>query len=334
MGRLKSRCRITLASLALLLCSACGGGSGSGGSGGSAATITSVSVTPSGINVQPGAQLQFTADVSGTGNVSQSVNWSVAGSSDDGDLGTISSSGLYIAATTAPNPNTVTVKATSAADPTKSGTANVVIGSSSFQITGVSISPTAPTINTAATQQFTAAVQGTGSFSNAVTWSVDGGMGGDFTVGTISSTGLYSAPLTVPGLGPVTVTATSSVDTTLSATAQVSLIPGVPSITQLSPSTANAADSMQINGKNLMGVPGSVTTVFFPGPNGIELVVLPNPDTSSPTQLNFVAPLSAMSGQVFVQVQEFGGPLQTSNNAAFTRLPRVRIRASQFQERT
>ena len=329
MCRLKWRFLNTLVSLLMLLCTACGGGSGSSGSGGPPPTITSLSVTSPSTTVQPGAQLQFTATVSGTGNFSQSVTWSVSGSSDDGNLGTISSSGLYTASASPPNPNTVTIKATSAADATKSGTASVVVGSSPFQITGVTISPTTPTVKTAATQQFTATVQGTGSFSTAVTWLVDGGVGGDLTIGTISSTGLYSAPQTLPGPDTVTVTATSAVDTTLSATAQVSLIAGPPAIAQLSPSTANAADTIQINGTNLMGVPGSITTVFFPSPGGMQLAVLPRPDMSSPTQLNLVVPLSAMSGQVFVQVQEFGGPLQTSNNATFTRLPRVRIRAAQ-----
>ena len=42
------------------------------------------------------------------------------------------------------------------------------------------------------TQQFAAAVQG--QATPAVTWSVDGGTGGNATVGTIDSQGLYTAP--------------------------------------------------------------------------------------------------------------------------------------------
>jgi hypothetical protein len=318
----------TLTITAILLCIACGGG-GSGGTGGSLPTITLVLVTPSSTNVQPGAQQQFTAAVSGTGNFPQTVTWSLSGNANGSNLGTISSSGVYTASANPPNPNTVTITAKSTLDPSKFGTASVLIGSSPFQITGVTISPTAPTVKTATTQQFTATVQGTGSFSTAVNWSVDGGSG-DFTVGTISSTGLYSAPQTVPGLGTVTVTATSAVDTSLSATAQVNVTQGPPIITQLSPSTANATDSMQVDGTGFGGgINPATVTVIFPGPNGVQLAVLPDLSKSSVTQLGIVVPLSAVSGQVFVQVQAQDGSIQQSNSVAFTRLPRVRIRAGQ-----
>ncbi len=83
----------------------------------------------------------------------------------------------------------------------------------------------------------------------------------------------------VPGLGNVTVTATSAVDTTLSATAQVTVTQkGPPTITQLSASTANAADSMQVNGTGFAGTfagASGTVTVVFPGPEGIPLAVLP-----------------------------------------------------------
>jgi hypothetical protein len=313
--------------LLLLSCSSCGGGSTNSGEPSSA--ITSVSVTPASTNVQLGAQQQFTADISGTGSFSAAVNWSVSGNSDDQNLGTISNSGLYTAAANPPNPNTVTIKATSVLDPSKSGIANVVIGSSPFQITGVTISPTTPNVNTAQTQQFAVAVEGTGSFSNAIVWLVDGGTGGDFAIGTISSSGLYTAPQTVPGNGIVTITATSAVDPTLSATAQVTLTQGPPIVTQISPPSANATDTIQIDGTGLGGAPGLTATVLFPGPNGIQLAVPANLSTSSPTQLTSIVPLSTVSGQVFVQVQEADGSIQLSNGTSFTRLPRVRIRAAQ-----
>lgn len=319
-----------LAITAILFASACGGASGSSG-GPPAPTITSVSIGPPSTSVQPGAQQQFTATVSGTGKFPQTVTWSISGSSDDGNLGTITTSGLYTASANPPNPNAVTIKATSTLDASKSGTASVLVGSSPFQITGVTISPIAPTVKTATTQQFTSTVQGTGSFSTAVIWSVNGGPG-DSTVGTISFTGLYTAPQLVPGLGSVTVTAASAVDTSLSATAQVTIAQGPPVITQISPSTANATDSMQVIGTGFAGTFAGGTgtvTVYFPGPGGIQLAVLPDPSSSSVTQLSVVVPLSAVSGQVFVQVQAQDGSIQQSNRVAFTRLPRVRIRAAQ-----
>src|ERR1700683_1823243 len=70
----------------------------------------------------------------------------------------------------------------------------------------VSISPVSASLLTGGTQQFTATV--TGSRNSAVTWSA--------TSGTVSSSGLYTAPTTT---GSYTVTATSVADTTKSASA-------------------------------------------------------------------------------------------------------------------
>jgi len=327
---MKPRCFDKLAIAALLICGACGGGSL--GSGGPPPTVTSVSITPTSTNVQPGAGQQFTATVSGTGNFPNSVAWSVSGPSDDANLGTISASGFYTANNNPPNPNTVTVTATSIYDSSKAGSASVVIGSAPFQITGVTISPTSANLKTTQTQQFTATVQGTGSFSNAVSWSMADESSGNGTEGTISTSGLYTAPELVPSSGSVTVEVRSAVDTSKLASAQITLTQNPPTITQLSPSTANASDSVQVTGTGFNGtfVGGSGTvTVIFPGPNGIQLAVLPDPSPSSVTQLFVVVPLSAVSGQVFVQVQAQDGSIQQSNAVAFTRLPRVRIRAAQ-----
>src|SRR5438105_15690438 len=71
----------------------------------------------------------------------------------------------------------------------------------------ISVSPTSATIPLGASQQFTAAV--TGTTNPAVTWSVNQVAGGSSQTGQISSTGLYTAPATVPNPATVTVTATA-----------------------------------------------------------------------------------------------------------------------------
>jgi hypothetical protein len=82
----------------------------------------------------------------------------------------------------------------------------------------VSISPLSVTMTPGATQQFTATVAN--STTTTVTWSVDGVSGGNVTVGTISSSGLYAAPTTA---GTHTITATSTADTTASGTAAITI---------------------------------------------------------------------------------------------------------------
>ncbi len=69
----------------------------------------------------------------------------------------------------------------------------------------VTVSPATANVQEGSTQQFTATV--TNTSSTAVNWSVNNVAGGNSTVGTISSTGLYTAPLVVPSPASVTVTA-------------------------------------------------------------------------------------------------------------------------------
>jgi Glycoside hydrolase family 44 len=121
--------RLNIAALAgtgfCIFMSACGGGSG-----GSTTpppptnAITSISVSPNAATI--GAQVQFTANVSGTGSFSSAVKWSVLGTPGSTmSAGTISTTGLYI--TPYPAPPTVSVVATSTQDTTKSGSAMVTL---------------------------------------------------------------------------------------------------------------------------------------------------------------------------------------------------------------
>ena len=85
----------------------------------------------------------------------------------------------------------------------------------------VTMSPTSASLAVSATRQFTATV--TNSGNTTVTWSVDGGSAN----GTVSSSGLYTAPATAVS---ATVRATSNADPTKSATAAVTVY-AAPSIT-------------------------------------------------------------------------------------------------------
>ena len=83
----------------------------------------------------------------------------------------------------------------------------------------ISLSPTSATVPAGSTQQFAATVSNTTNTS--VTWQVEGVTGGSATTGTISSTGVYTAPLSPPSVGQVSVTAISGADSTKSASARV-----------------------------------------------------------------------------------------------------------------
>ena len=87
----------------------------------------------------------------------------------------------------------------------------------------ITVSPTSATVVVKGTQQFTATVSN--ASSTLVNWQVNSVAGGDTTHGTISASGLYTAPPTVPsGANVVTITAVSQAVTTLTATASVTII--------------------------------------------------------------------------------------------------------------
>ena len=108
-------------------------------------------------------------------------------------LGTITSSGLYTAPSVAGGH---TVTATSIVNLRAQGSAAV-------SVISLTVIPVSATLQPNGTQQFTATVQGTPN--QGVTWSVDGVVGGNNMVGTISTSGLYTAP-NQPGSHTVTAT--------------------------------------------------------------------------------------------------------------------------------
>lgn len=177
-----------------------------------AAAGVSVAISPTSASVAVNQTQQFTATVSGSSNTS--ATWSVDGiAGGNTTVGTVSTTGLYTAPGSA---GSHTVTATSAADTTKSASAAVTVTSSAG--VSVTISPTSASVQVNQTKQFTATVSGNSNTS--ATWSVDGVAGGNSTAGTVSTSGLYTAP---GAAGSHTVTATSAADTTKSASAAVTV---------------------------------------------------------------------------------------------------------------
>jgi hypothetical protein len=209
----------------------------------------SVMVTPPAVSVPVGQSQTFIATVSGTSNTA--VTWSISGS------GSITSTGVYTAPSTVPTPPQITVKATSQADSTKSGTAVVTVTSASGGT--VAVAPAAVTVEVFTTQQFSATING--QTSTAVTWQVNGVTGGNTTTGTISTSGLYSAPHSIsnsiipPNGAPVTVQikAVSTANASNSGTATVTLqVPNQQtenSPVELGTSGSNAKDTITSGGK-------------------------------------------------------------------------------------
>ena len=93
-----------------------------------------------------------------------------------------------------------------------------VAKSPSGETVAIALTPTSATVAASGTQQFQAAI--TGTTNTSVTWSVDGVAGGSSAAGTISASGLYTAPAKA---GTHTVKATSAADAKVSAAATVTV---------------------------------------------------------------------------------------------------------------
>ena len=85
----------------------------------------------------------------------------------------------------------------------------------------VKVNPASQTILLGNTQTFSTTVSN--AIDTSVTWAVNGVAGGNSTLGTISPSGVYSAPGDLPSPAAVQITATSGADPSKSATAQVTI---------------------------------------------------------------------------------------------------------------
>jgi len=269
-------------------------------------TITSVTVTPGTGQLRIGDTLRFDADVEGTGPFNHAVSWSVDGiPGGDATHGTITSAGVYTAPPNVPNPDPVTISATSVQDKTKSDNASATVYS-------LVVTPANPTIPFGHTQQFTAQV--TGLDNPAVQFFMKGGFSKITIDGFFTATTPINDPAETDTITTMVVGGGSSVDT------QISIIMPPPVLTSITPNAASAWETVTIDGQDLYGG----AKVFFPGPLGSTLKA--DVKSYSFTEVVATVPLGAVDGPVFMKLQPPGGTT-TTNSLSFTRLPNLRIRA-------
>jgi YVTN family beta-propeller protein len=225
--------------------------------------------------------------------------------------GSISQLGFYTAPSAIPNVNSFVVLATSPVDLQAFATFTITIDSG----VRVQVTPTTATIGAGETQQFTATVTGTSNTS--VTWDVNGKAGGDINNGgTISTSGLYTAPPT--GTSSVTIKAVSGADGTTSGTATVTIVSAAPTLTSVEPQVTEQGAAQQevyLTGTNFT----SNGTVLVNG-NSVPFVYL------TTTLIRAIIPASALnsSGALPIAFQLQPIPPQvgeTSNTQNLTVVP-------------
>ncbi|MFZ0522299.1 MAG: hypothetical protein WAL95_14840 [Candidatus Acidiferrales bacterium] len=216
---------LTIAGLASI--SACGGGSGN-------VQVTAVAITPTTASVPINTQTEFTAAVtlnnSTNNTTTTTVTWYVNGTAGgSAALGLIGASaqdalvGVYTAPAVVPTTTNGEVNITATTPQTPGSTTNSTLITSNTAVltvgagTGLSVSPSTAQVPAGGTQLFSAILNDVND--TAVTWSLSST--GTGNVGTIDSTGLYTAPPNPPAGNVITVTATSG---SLTATATLSVV--------------------------------------------------------------------------------------------------------------
>jgi hypothetical protein len=186
-----------------------------------------VAISPKSTTVAAGGTVTFTASVENL--ESSAVTWKVQEASG---CGTVTSGGVYKAPSTGA---TCHVAATSVSDPTKSDVATITVNPPPPAVT-ISLNATTASVDACKTYAFSATVSN--STDTAVVWTVAEAAGG-----TVSSSGLYTAPSTA---GTYHVVATAHASSSAVQRATVTVKDHVLSIKVNPPTpTVNAGGSQQ-----------------------------------------------------------------------------------------
>jgi hypothetical protein len=121
------------------------------------------------------------------------------------------------------------------------------------------------TLRVTDTVQLTALVSG--STNQKVVWKVNGITGGNSTVGTVSTTGLYVAPATIPTPGTVKVTAVSEADRAKSSSTMLTIVSCAPVPEGIISWWPGESGPQDFSGNNRGSLKGGIT--FVPGEVGL-----------------------------------------------------------------
>ena len=197
--------------------------------------IAAISV-PASVTAGQSVTLQGSGSAAANNHTLSTYQWSAV----SGATLSVQGATTATASVTLPACGLSTVRLTVTDDAGRQDSADVVIGPSSVKTSApptagsstacanttpsiaLDVCPASTSVQAAGgTESFTASVANT--TNDAVVWQVNGIAGGNSTLGTISATGVYTAPATVPSPSTVTVSAMAEADSTVSASSQVTV---------------------------------------------------------------------------------------------------------------
>ena len=180
-----------------------------------APSVTSVTVSPSTATVNKGQSVLLSANVVTSNFASKAVNWTATdGQGDPVEGVTINPLGELSIAPSVGEATVITATATSVFDTTKSASATITVAGGAVTSVTVTSAGSATTVDAGETLQMTATVVAVGNTPKGVTWTATTAGGEAISGVTISDAGLLTVAGTVANNTAITVTATSTYDTT------------------------------------------------------------------------------------------------------------------------
>jgi hypothetical protein len=196
-----------------------------------------VTIAPATASVLLGEPQAFSATVSRAAN--SAVIWSVNGiTGGNATLGTVDASGIYTASANLPAPASVSVRATSAVDATKSSAAVVTITSD----ISVSVSPQTMPVELGASRPFAGVVNSAGNPNREITWSLSGDGCSGNSCGIVDASGMYAAPQILIAPPVISLRATSVADPSKSSVGTI-VVTSSFSLTLTGPSSVSPGDT-------------------------------------------------------------------------------------------
>ena len=292
-----------------------------------------VSISPGTASVELGASQSFHAAISSNGKPDPTIRWSLSGSACPSACGSVDANGNYTSPQILPGTASITLTATSAADPSKQNSASVLITSNfTLQISAPTSLQSGATAGLVATLT---PVPGSNP-SSSLSWSLSGtGCSGStcgvLTVTTtqaaggtaVANTANYTAPVTAPQPDMVTVTVTPQADPTKRQQANITIAQGAS--LAISPATATVAGNNRVTlTASLSGATSNVLSWSVGGVSGGNTalgqicVVGSNPcqslSSGTSTQADYLAPGSIPSSNpVSVRVTSASNPSLTAS---------------------
>ena len=269
-----------------------------------------VSVSPASLSLQTGQMQTFVATVNNDSK-NRGVTWALSGPGCTGAAcgvvsATASASGIaitYSAPASPSNPGVVNLTATAVSDASKSSSAAITITAPPAKL-AIEVSPNSTSVHAKASQNFTAIVQNDPK-NQGVNWTLSGAgctgadcgqlSAGASTSGTPIT---FKAPKNIPNPPSVTLTATSLTDSTISATAMITITKEpVPISVRVSPTSqtvlVNKTQDFMATVQNDMQNRGVRWTLSGTGCSGTSCGALSRTSTASGASVTYTAPGAA-----------------------------------------